>query len=168
MKAVTKQKKTSRLSKATHGRAQAGDRDSVLQDDVDSAKADMFRRIRNKFLNDDKSEMMAVLDEAHKERKRELENLIGELQKELIAKKDDLSGLALAYLGAGQLPSAPPYKTPKGVKAAKVEALNWNLQKCIGHLESLADNGDKEAIQILAQHTLHLSQKSHGLPLLMV
>jgi hypothetical protein len=93
------------------------------------------------------------------ERNQLIEQLKIEKEKSVLGSSEaDLLCLTLGYLGDWQFPHPSPYITPKNVKTAKLEALGANLQRCVGHLEKLTEVGDRVAIELLAQHTLHVSR----------
>lgn len=95
------------------------------------------------------SSWMKISAKQHEtERRKLIRQLENELEKEAVSSEEaDLLRLTLEFLGAWQLSHSPPYTTPKSVKAAKIEALAANLQRCIGHLERIASQGDPIAIQ---------------------
>lgn len=88
-----------------------------------------------------------------------INELKDELKREAVSNEDsDLLRLTLEYLGVMQLPQIGPYANPKSVKKAKIEALTANLQRVTRHLHRLADGDDREAIELLAGHTLNCSR----------
>jgi hypothetical protein len=67
--------------------------------------------------------------------------------------------LTLEFLGEWQPPPSPPFWIANDVAAAKVAAIAVNLQRCIAHLERLAGDGQREAVELLARHTLRVSDE---------
>ena len=93
-------------------------------------------------------------------RNRLIEQLQNKLKNEVInAEEADLLRLTLEFLGDWQLPHSPPYVTPQTAKAAQLEALKWNLQRCIVHLERIAGQGDTIAIKVYV-NLVHESVKN--------
>lgn len=98
----------------------------------------------------------------------ELKEKAGDIQ------ETDLLRLTLEHLGVWQLPPALPCPLPENPKAAKIQALGENLQRCIGHMERFASQGDAAAIKHYANlvlkcvenlNTLALKHREKVLPL---
>jgi hypothetical protein len=75
----------------------------------------------------------------------------------------DLVQLTLEFWGKPQPTRYPPMAVPKNIEAAKVTALDAYLQRGTAHLERLADEGQREAVELFARHTLHVSSKLSNL-----
>jgi hypothetical protein len=103
--------------------------------------------------------------------------LVQQLESELADPKTDeqqrdLVRLALEFLGVRQFTSGAPQAFPGTTKETKVMALAANLQRCIGHLEKLADTNDPAAVSVFARHALrvceHLSELRKRHPKLLI
>jgi hypothetical protein len=115
----------------------------------------------NKLMN---KQIADIQKKAHEQQEAERNRLIEQLKSETgreaaNPKEADLLRLTLEFLGDWQLPHSPPYITPQTAKAAQLEALKWNLQRCIGHLERIAGQGDTIAIKVYV-NLVHESVKN--------
>jgi hypothetical protein len=111
-----------------------------------------------------KSWLQKVFEKSARKRERERRILIQQIQNELAkhegdSQETDLLHLTLEFLGEWQLPSSPPMSIPKDIEAAKLAALAANLQSSIVHLERLAGNGEREAVELFARHALDVSSE---------
>lgn len=101
------------------------------------------------------------MQKAHESGEQERQDLITELRRlentSMNPHVTELVNLTLDYLNRAGISRLRPSISSNGVKAVQIEALHWNFQRCLYQLERLSNDGDSDAIKLLARHSLNAS-----------